>query len=233
MLSVCICDDEPTLCQDLKEKLQRYRSAEEINIIEYHDTSELLESSFYFDVVFLDIRFNGEDLGIETARRMRQKNIDSIIIFLSNMEQYALSGYEVDAFRYLLKPIKYEKLVEVMDAALDKIDAKKKKISVVSNSENVLIKISEIEYIESTARRRYIYTAKDKISTWETMTDLFSRLPEHKFAYLQKGFVCNLSIIDRVKNNMVTLKNGKQVPLSRNYKHDFLIAFNRYVGGGK
>ena len=65
------------------------------------------------------------------------------------------------------------------------------------------------------------------------MAELYTKLPKGRFVYIQKGYVSNLDFIGQVKNSVVTLKNGEQIALGRNYKNDFFVAINRYVRDGR
>ena len=233
MLSVCICDDELIMRRELREQLSQYSGHQELEIFEYSSISELLESTFHYDVLFLDIRFNDEDAGIEAAKRLRRSGNEAVIIFLTSLSQYATNGYEAEAFRYLMKPIQMNMLTETMDAVISKIEAKHFRFSVVSDSGAVIIEAADISHIESLARRRIINMRGQKIETWETMTELYAKLPKGRFVYIQKGYVSNLDFIGQVKSNEVTLKNGDQIALGRSYKDDFFVAFNRYVRDGR
>lgn len=233
MLSVCICDDEPALCHELHDMLQQCAGHRKLEIFEISSVSELLKNTLHYDVLFLDIRFKDEDAGIEAAKQLRQIGNQAIIIFLTSLLQYAPNGYEAEAFRYLLKPIQKDMLKETMNAAIEKLEAKNYRFSVVSDSGTVIVEAPDISRIESVARRRVIHITGQEIETWETMAKLYSKLPKGQFAYIQKGYVSNLNFIRQVKNNIVTLKNGEQIALGRNYKNDFFVAFNCYVRDGK
>ena len=233
MLSVCICDDEQTLCRELRNMLEQYSGHQELEIFEINSIPELMETTFHYDVLFLDIRFDGEDAGIEAAKQLRRKGNEAIIVFLTSLSGYATNGYEAEAFRYLLKPIQMDMLATTMDAAITKIEARHFRLSVACDSGTVIVEATDISHIESLARRRIINTPSQKIETWETMAELYAKLPKGRFVYIQKGYVSNLDFIGQVKNSVVTLKNGDQIALGRSYKDDFFVAFNRYVGDGR
>lgn len=139
MIKICICDDEPTLCRDLRDMLGQYGAHHELDIIEYHSAVELLASTSPYDVLFLDIRFDGEDAGVEAAKQLRRNGNEEIIVFLTSLSQYATNGYEAEAFRYLLKPIQMDMLTATMDAAISKIAAKHYRFPVVADSGTVII----------------------------------------------------------------------------------------------
>lgn len=233
MLSVCICDDELVMRRELRELLLQYSGHPELEIFEYSSVSELLEGTSHYDVLFLDIRFNDEDAGIEAAKQLRRRGNEAVIIFLTSLQQYATNGYEAEAFRYLVKPIQMDMLTATMDAAIAKIEAKHFRFPVASDSGTVIIEAADISHIESLARRRIINMSNQRIETWETMAELYAKLPKERFVYIQKGYVSNLDFILQVKNSVVTLKNSDQITLGRSYKDDFFVAFNRYVRDGR
>ena len=85
MITICICDDEPALCHALRDMLHQYMPNGELSIIEYHSVSELLNSTASYDVLFLDIRFNTEDAGVDAAKRLRRRGNEAVIIFLTSI----------------------------------------------------------------------------------------------------------------------------------------------------
>ena len=73
-----------------------------------------------FDVLFFDVDMPGTD-GLDTARRLRRMDSEVSIIFVTNMAQYAICGYEVEALDYLLKPLSYYDFALKFQKALRRI----------------------------------------------------------------------------------------------------------------
>mgnify|MGYP003623380393 CR=1 FL=1 len=173
MLTVCICDDEPVLRRELRNMLQQYSVHQELEIFEISTIPELLGNTSHYDVLFLDIRFDGEDAGVEAAKQLRKKGSDAIIVFLTSLSQYSPNGYEADAFRYLLKPIQMDMLTATMDAACNKLGGKHFRLSVVSDYGTVIIELADISHYDSLPRRCGIYLVNQMMLTWETTAALF------------------------------------------------------------
>ena len=110
MISVAIVEDEQRCAQTLQQHLDRY--AAENGIVFAVNTfqnafSFLNDTRTSYDIVFMDIEMPHEN-GLDAAAEMRRLNSESVLIFVTNMAQYAIRGYEVDAMDFLLKPVPYE-----------------------------------------------------------------------------------------------------------------------------
>lgn len=126
-MEIAICDDERKICQLLQNKIEKYYFSQDLpfNIYIYEDGNSLLESNLNkIDVLFLDIDMPGKN-GMEIAHELRNYNKDLLIVFLTAYSEYVFESFKVDTFRYLLKPLDDQELVEVLDAALDRIQSKR------------------------------------------------------------------------------------------------------------
>ena len=117
MISIAICDDSSNVLRNLEENIQDYarKNEKEIRTFSFHDGSELIENHIgRFDIIFLDIKMPKMN-GIETAKKIRERDSDVIIIFLTSLVQYALEGYDVNAANYLIKPISRKRMEMELD----------------------------------------------------------------------------------------------------------------------
>lgn len=115
-MNAAICDDESYWRETLTDHLTEYKKSRHIDIFIDHfsDGISLINSSEKFDIVFMDYHMNGLN-GIETARRLRESNNNCVIIFVSAFPNVALDTFEVNAFRFLAKPIDKDKLFKSLD----------------------------------------------------------------------------------------------------------------------
>lgn len=122
-LKAAICDDEKTFHKEISKLVRKYSIARNIEIYTdcYEDGESLLLSENEYDIIFLDYQMEGIN-GIETAEKLRGANNDSVIIFISAYPAAALDAYEVDTFRYLLKPVDESILFKALDSYLKSID---------------------------------------------------------------------------------------------------------------
>ena len=118
MIKILICEDDLKDRKILIEYLCSYFKANkidiEIDILNNYESSDYYEE---YDFIFLDIQLENIN-GIDFARRVREKNRDSIIVITSNYQKYLIEGYTIEAQRYFLKPIEKAIFEEEMDKLL-------------------------------------------------------------------------------------------------------------------
>ena len=109
MLSIAVVDDEQAFSDTLIRMIRQFAAKEnvEVEITCFQDGLDIAdEFRSKWDIIFLDIQMEHLD-GLAAARRIRACDTDVVLIFVTTMAQYAINGYEVDAFDYILKPLSY------------------------------------------------------------------------------------------------------------------------------
>lgn len=223
-MRVAICDDDHLFITELKEKIVTYsiQRNKDIQICEFLslDSPDLSPSDF--DVIFLDIRFEGKNRGIEWAKQLRMGGINTLIVICSSLQNQLIHGYEAEPIRFLLKPVSKSDVFNTLDACYSKLDFQEKRISVKSNFADTFVPVSKILYIESLSRQRNIVLRTGiSIHTYETLQKLYSKLDPEKFKFTHKCYVVQLSQVEKIEQNRIHLTNGKQIPLARNFSVDF------------
>lgn len=223
-MRVAICDDDHLFITELKEKIVTYsiQRNKDIQICEFLslDSPDLSPSDF--DVIFLDIRFEGKKRGIEWAKQLRMGGINTLIVICSSLQNQLIHGYEAEPIRFLLKPVSKSDVFNTLDACYSKLDFQEKRISVKSNFADIFVPVSKILYIESLSRQRNIVLSTGiSIHTYETLQKLYSKLDPEKFKFTHKCYVVQLSQVEKIEQNRIHLTNGKQIPLARNFSVDF------------
>ena len=152
MPKIAICDDDPWMREYLSDFVRR---SLQIKAALFEDGEALLASSLDFDILFLDICLGPSDDaaaqdGMETAKRLRRRS-NALIIFITAMPEYVYDAYDVEAFHYLLKPIDEEKLLRVLNRAVEKTrrTAASPVLSVKANGTCRSIPAKDIYYAES------------------------------------------------------------------------------------
>ena len=116
MINVAVCDDEPEIADEIGRYILQYGSENDIDfqINKYSCGEMLLNAGKCFDVIFLDIIMDKIN-GIETGKAIKNSNIKTHIIYITNFTNYSMSAHKVHAFDFIEKPINYLKISEVLD----------------------------------------------------------------------------------------------------------------------
>ncbi len=229
-LKAAIVEDNNDDAKNLSEVLNRYFTENKITykLERFLRGEDFLESSINFDIVFLDIEMQGIN-GIETASRLREKQKDTVIILVTNMIQYAIQGYSVQAADYILKPVDYEGLSKKIPSFLEAVNKKKKTINVKTNESIIKLLLSKILYIEVFGHRIVIHYGDKTIECGGTLKEFEADLSSAGFVKSSKSCLVNLSAVERIDTDTVTI-NGEKIPLSRRERKPFIEAFAGFDG---
>ena len=183
-----------------------------------------------FDLVFMDIDMPGMN-GMETARALRTADSAVLLIFVTNMAQYAISGYEVDALDFILKPINKYSFAIKMKRALARIPQKNEDyFTVRTDGETRSVRISSIRWIDVSGHYVVYHTTDGDITEYTTLKDAFARINRSSFTFINRSCLVNMRYVDAVSKETVTMGNTK-LDISRPQKKAFLTAMSDYLGG--
>ncbi len=223
-MRIAIVEDELKDANLLTNYVKKYNQENELNIeatVFRNPVDFLSDYTGEFDAVFLDIEMPMMD-GMETARRLRRMDSDVSIIFVTNLAQYAIGGYEVGALDYILKPVDYFsfifRLEKVMTAHMGKEDSV---ITIKTKDSIQCIKTSEIYYIESDKHYVHYHTAKGTFTTRKTLTAVMEELKNTPFERCSKSYFVNVKHVTEVQKDTVIVGKAS-VPLSRSMREQFL-----------
>ncbi|WP_270646879.1 LytR/AlgR family response regulator transcription factor [Paeniclostridium hominis] len=166
------------------------------------------------DIFLLDILMDKIN-GMDTARKIREKDNKAEIIFITSLIEYALEGYEVRAYRYLIKPVKYENLKKNIINCKKEIDIKNKYIIVKEQGNQIKLDINEITYVEVQKETITIHTLNEVYKTNGTMINIEKDIDCDRFFRCHKSFLVNLEHIKSIKQYTAILENSEEVPISR------------------
>lgn len=165
-----------------------------------------------WDILLLDIEMGAMD-GVTMAKRVRRCNETVQIVFLTGYSDYIAEGYEVAALHYLMKPVKQEKLLSVLDRALEKRKQEDRCLNLILSGELMRLPLYEIRYLD--VRQNYVTVhAKQEVTVKRTLGD-FEKELDGRFRRVGRGMIVNLKYIQRVTKTEIHLADGTILPLPR------------------
>lgn len=229
---VAICEDEEIQLQQTKSWFHRIKVENHVHfhIDVFTSGEELIQHGHeMYDIILLDVHMK-EINGIETAKHIRKTNKRSKIIFLTAMEQYWPEGFNVNAYRYFIKPIDEDKFCEEIGAIL--AEMKDDQSFVVMKHEGALIKlyISDIRYLEIADRKVKLYTNCGTYVSNESLGSWYERLRTHGFAHPHNSYLVNMKYIIAIDKEKTSLTDGEVIYVSQRKYKTFKEQFTRYVG---
>lgn len=221
-------DDEKAIREHICGLIKKQEP--ESRIRSYATGEELLESGEFFDIAFLDVRMSGMN-GIETARRLREKQEETVLIFITGIKDYVFDALDLYAFQYLLKPVDEKKFAEVLERAKKETVRKKEKRELFIKSKNLTLGEDDILYIESRGKKVEIHTVRESIEIYASMEELSGQLGEG-FYRCHRAYLVNMAHITEYGNDSILLENGDSVYLAKKKYGEFVKAYMWYLQNG-
>ena len=231
MIRIAIVDDETLFTEQIREYLERYsrESGNEIQIRCFSDGDEIVENySGDYDLILMDIQMRFMD-GMSAAEKIRQMDQEVILMFITNMTQYAIRGYEVDALDYIVKPVEYFAFSQKLDRAIERMKRREQHfISIPIEGGVQKLDIAGIYYVESQGHTLIYRTKTGSFTSRGTMKELEETLEPYGFFRSNKGYLVNMKYVDGMKGGCCVI-GGDQLPVSRMKRKQFMEALVNYM----
>lgn len=232
-MKIAIVDDEKQMTHLIESYLLRYSKERNTHfkVDIFNNPLEFLSNyTGDYDLILMDIQMPGLN-GIETAKELRCIDASVVLMFITNMMQYAIHGYEVDAIDFVVKPISYGDFVLKMQKASRYVDRNKnKKISLNTSEGIVQLDVTDIHYVEVIRHDLIYHTVHGQYKVRGSLREAEKALLDFHFTRSNHCYLVNLKYVEAVSGNLLRVA-GEELVMSRNKKNDVLLEFAKYVGG--
>ncbi|MDO4491481.1 MAG: LytTR family DNA-binding domain-containing protein [Lachnospiraceae bacterium] len=234
MFTVAIVEDEVSCSRILTEFLNRYGEEKglEFKIVHFRNGLDIVDQyTPIYDLIFLDIDMPLMD-GLSAAEKIRRKDESVVIMFVTNLAQYAIRGYEVNALDYVLKPITYDAFSLKIFKAINTLNRRTgRSIVLFKNGEAVKISLNQLQYVEILNHRLIYHTMLGDFHEFKSMKEAEKELGEG-FARCNQCYLVNLKLVKGIKDDCVMVGNDR-LRISRPKKKVFMARLAEYYQYGE
>ena len=221
MIRVAIVEDDAEVQGVLQEYVRRYtrQYGTEFEVTLFADGVDILDDyRAVYDIIFLDVE-------------MKQMDAEVILIFITNMAQYAIRGYSVGALDYVLKPVPYFAFSQQLLKAVSRLEKRAKRYLTVPVEGGLRrLDTASIYYLESEGHRVHFYTDEGDFSAPGALKTFEEKLAACPFARCNSGYLVNLAQVRELRQSTVQV-GPCELQVSRPKRKAFLAALTDYIGG--
>lgn len=229
MIKVAIVEDDKNAQAVLTDFLQKYPRSFSVRV--FSSAVEFL-SGFtpVYDIIFMDIDMPYLD-GMSAARKLREHDPEVCLIFVTNMAKFAINGYEVSAFDFILKPVEYAVFKIKLDRVMRHLSTKTKRAIMVSSGESRFkIPVTDIKYVEIIRHKIIYHTVHQNIVSYGTLKSVEEALGDPLFVRCNSCYLVNLRYVSAIKGDSVIVEDESLLMSSRR-KSSFEKALADYLCG--
>lgn len=235
MYRILSIEDNPDAEKVLKSHIERYAAEAGLAFsITWRTSAFDLAGGdeTHFDLIFLDIELPGIN-GMEAAEAMREHDPETPIIFVTNLAQYAVHGYAVDALDFVVKPVAYYDFKLRMDKAMRKLDrTSQRSLSIPTESGFRVVAVADIAYVDVANHDLAYHLANGETLTVRgTLSKIETELEGTTFVRISNNCLANMVHIREIKGTDIHMANGGTIYFSRSRKKPALETIARYLGG--
>lgn len=233
MYNIAIVEDDVSWKERLEQYIKKYEaeSGYHFTVSSFSDGLDILSDyKPVYDIIFFDIEMAHSN-GIDIAAKIRDIDESVIIIFVTNMAQYALKGYTVNAMDFVVKPAKYYDIAYRLDKAVKVLERMKKKEIILTYGRDIRkVDVSDIYYIEVVKTHLVYHTSSGDIEVRDTLQNAEKKIGCDYFVRCNSGYLVNLQYVTKISGNEVCVA-GDRLLISRNKRAGFIDSVTTFTGG--
>ncbi|MDE6185751.1 MAG: LytTR family DNA-binding domain-containing protein [Lachnospiraceae bacterium] len=234
-MRIGICDDEREVRDRFIEKIRGIYP--EAQLKEYQSGEEVLLDGNPPDILLLDIEMPGKN-GMDTARQLRRRHKDVMLIFVTAFRDYVFQSFDVGAFHYLLKPFDDRKFMEVLQRAGEQFEERIRledtgnkretpSLVVTTGGRHIVVNLEDIIYAEVFDRKVVIHTMDSDIEYYGRMKELEKKAGD-EFYRSHRGYLVNFRFIRKYDSTTIYMEKGQALMAKQNYR-EFVRRYLRFI----
>lgn len=219
-MRIAICEDNREHLEILEEMVNRWAktSNEQVIIGRYQSAEQFLfcmKDEPHYDLAFLDIQM-AKINGLQLARMIREEDRLIFLVFTTALKQYAPKGYEVSAFRYMIKPLQEEEVFQALTNAGSMIeDRKREAVIITQGDDSRRIFKDEIYYIEVENHHIILHLKEETIRFKAKLKEFETQFREPQFCKCHRSYIVNLKYTGKISREGVEMEGKEVLPISK------------------
>lgn len=230
MWRIAIIDDQLPVREQLQSYFERYQNLHQQQFrLSLFENAEVFLNQYkpIYDIVLMDIDMPGVN-GLTAAHRLRKLDGQVVLIFITNLAQYAINGYEVRAADYVIKPLDYAKFEFKLTRALGMVAPKSKPTFLIRTEDGILsLEQDDVTYVEVQGHNLFYHTVSEIYRVRGSLKQAEADFALPQFFTCNKCYILNLAFVEKVKNNIAVVV-GDEIMISRPKKKAFMEALAAY-----
>ena len=235
MPHIAIVEDEFEAAETLATFINRYANEKnlELTITRFSGAMDFEVTHQKFDLIFMDIQMPGIN-GMEAAHLMRTYDSETPIIFVTNLSQYAVKGYEVDALDFIVKPVTYFNFRMRMDKAVRRIRRNGDRSMAIGTRDGMrVVALPDIEYVEISKHdlSYHLVGEKDPLVVYGSLVAFEQKVEAGPFVRISNCCLVNMNRVRAIRGNELVMHGGEVLYFSRSRKREAVATITGFLGG--
>lgn len=234
MIRIAIVEDDKLMQQELIEVTHRFFKENNLKCETYTFSNAedfLVDYENNYNLILMDIDLPSMD-GMSAVKKIREHSLDTMVIFVTSLAQYAIEGYKVNAFDFIVKPVQYYNFALSLKRALKTLIVQEENTIVVSNKNFMQkIEINNLKYIEVINHNLYFHTVNNVIEMRGVLSTYVEQLKKYDFVLCNRCYLVNLKYVSKITQDNVIVGNDKLI-LSKKRRAEFINAINLFINRG-
>lgn len=235
MPNIALVEDEPEAADVLASFVARYADEKGLDLVvtRFGNAMDFEMTHQHFDLVFMDIQMPGIN-GMEAAQLMRTYDSETPIIFVTNLAQYAVKGYEVDALDFIVKPVTYFNFRMRMDKAMRRIRRNGSRSIAIGTRDGMrVVGLSDIEYVEVSKHdlSYHLVGEEEPFVVYGSLVAFEQEVEGGPFVRISNSCLVNMNRIRAIRGGELVMHGGKVLYFSRSRKREAVATITGFLGG--